>query len=196
MRITAVPATLHCSLVWLLLASTAVLAEAPPKDRALTLYTGKMTDDDWPKSLTPSVELVDSKLAALAWSQVFLRATSQSWSLEWEANAVKHWGIQDHWEFNLAVGGRWHRFPWNDKVRTSAAFVVGPSYATEVPQVEIDRGGESQKWLAFWYLELALAPPDSDWSGLVRLHHRSDVFGALGDATSSNALTAGVRYAF
>jgi hypothetical protein len=196
MRVQAVPALLHCGLACLLAASSATQADAPPKERAFTIYTGKMTDDDWPKSLTPSVELVDSKLAAVAWSQVFHRSSSQPWSLEWEANAVKHWGVQDHWEYNLAVGGRWHRFPWSNTVRTSLAFGLGPSYATEIPQVEINRGDESQKWLVFWYLELALGPPDSDWSGILRLHHRSDAFGALGDATSSNALTAGVRYAF
>jgi hypothetical protein len=179
-----------------MLASSSARAEAlppQPKDKALTLYTGKLTDDDWITSLTPSVDMVDSKLAALAWSQVFLRPETQPWSLEWEINAVKHWGIQDHWEFNLALAGRWHDFPWNDKVSTSVAWGLGPSYATEVPKLE---GEDSQKWLAFWYLELTLAPLGSQWSGLFRLHHRSDVFGLLGDAESADALTLGVRYAY
>lgn len=196
MRTPAVSALIHASLACLLLASTTALADTLPKERALTVYAGKMTDDDWYRSLTPGVDFVDSKLATLAWSQTFLRPASHPWTLEWEANAAKHWGLQDHWEFNLALAGRWHRFPWSHKVNTSIAFGVGPSYATEVPPHEIARGGRSEKWLAFWYLELALSPPGSDWSAILRLHHRSDAFGLLGDTGSSDALTLGVRYAY
>lgn len=169
---------------------------ARPENSAITLYAGRMTDDDWVGSLRPGVDFVDSQLATVSWSQTLLRPAARSWSLEWEANATKHWGIQDHWEFNLAAGARWHRFPWNDTVNTSVAFGVGPSYATETPALEALPGKNKEKWLAFWYLELALSPPGSDWSGILRLHHRSDAFGLLGEVDSADALTLGVRYAY
>lgn len=174
-------------------------ADAPPPasgNKALTVYAGRMTNEHWYQSLTPGADFVDSRLATVAWSQTFLRPAARSWSLEWEANATKHWGLQDHWEYNLALSGRWHRFPWNDTINTSIAYGLGPSYATEIPPHEVARGGNSQKWLAFWYLELALSPPGSGWSGILRLHHRSDAFGLLGDTGSADALTLGIHHAF
>jgi hypothetical protein len=57
-------------------------------------------------------------------------------------------------------------------------------------------GEKGRKWLAFWYLELTLSPPGSEWSGILRLHHRSDAFGQLGKVESSDILTLGVRYAY
>jgi hypothetical protein len=186
----------NCTVACLCLASPVAPADSPQRDHALTLYSGKLTDNNWYESLMPGVDLVDSNLAALAWSQVIHRSPDEPWSLEWEANVAKHWGLQNHWEFNLALAGRWHRFPWNDKVRTSAAYGVGPSYATEVPQYEMISGEKGRKWLAFWYLELTLSPPGSEWSGILRLHHRSDAFGQLGKVESSDILTLGVRYAY
>lgn len=167
-----------------------------PREGALSVYAGRLTDSEWYSSLTPGVDLIDSSLLALAWSRTLLRADTRPWSIEWEGQAVKHFGDQDHWEFNLLLGGRWHRFPWSDTVATSLAFGVGPSYATELPKAEVARHGDSEQWLAYWYLELTLGPPRSDWSGILRLHHRSTAFGLFGDTGGSNALTVGFRYAF
>ncbi len=49
--------------------------------------------------------------------------------------------IQDHWEFNLPIVARWEAFPWDDVIDTSLAFGIGPSYASEIPKVEVANGG-------------------------------------------------------
>ncbi len=56
---------------------------------------------------------------------------------EMEGQIVKHFGVQDHWEFNALGVMRWEPFWWDRIVETSAAFGLGASYATEKPKAEI-----------------------------------------------------------
>jgi hypothetical protein len=117
-------------------------------------------------------------------------------SLEVEGNVGKYFGDQDHWEFNAAVAGRWHKFPWSDTVATTIAWGVGPSYATEVPKVEETTHTSSQQWLVFWFAEITLGPPESRWAGIFRLHHRSTGFETVAKDGGSNTLAVGLKFRF
>ncbi len=166
------------------------------KDLALSVYAGRLTDSDWQDSLTGQAGWVDAGLVAGALGWTFRRAENRAWSLELEGNVAKHFGDQDHWEFNALVTGRWHRFPWSEAVATSVAFGLGPSYATEVPKAEIAIDGDSSRLLLYWQLELTLGPPKGDWAAMFRLHHRSTGYGVFGDDGGGNTLAAGLRYYF
>lgn len=179
-----------------LLSGFAEAAADTDKDYAFSLYGGSLTDSNWRQSITGQADFVDSDLVVGALGWTFKRAESRAWSLELEGNVAKHFGLQDHWEFNALLTGRWHRFPWSDSVATSLAFGAGPSYATEIPPVEVANDGASEKLLLYWHLELTLGPPASDWAALFRLHHRSTGYGLFGDTGGGNALTAGLRYYF
>ena len=93
---------------------------------------------------------------------------------------------------------RWSKFPWNKHVATSLAYGLGPSFASEKPEAEIDLHDTTQKFLVYWYGEIALGPPDSNWEGVFRIHHRSGAFGLVADQGEggSNTLCMGLKYRF
>ena len=190
------PAVVCMALAWLPVSPDASADPAPNGAVAVTAFGGIMTDNKWEDVLAPwTLEFRESGLAGVAASRR-LAQIGDGFVLEVEGQAVRHFGDQDHWEFNLPLTARWLRFPWDDTVDTSVAWGIGPSYATEVPQVELDNNETSQRWLVYWMAEVELALPDSPWSGVLRLHHRSDAFGLIGDDGGSNALAIGIRRQF
>lgn len=138
----------------------------------------------------------DSWLVAVAPGRVWRE--HGRWRQEFEGQFIRHFGDQDHWEFNAAWLARWMVFPWDHRVDTRAALGLGLSWATEIPEIEprakLDEG-ESTRFLGYVAIELEFAPPaGSDWSGFVRLHHRSDAFGLFHDERGgSNFITLGLR---
>ncbi|MFP4334083.1 MAG: hypothetical protein ACLFQC_01280 [Wenzhouxiangella sp.] len=183
--------------LWLALATGAL---ANPDDQDywhLGVYGGKAGEERLLDILTRlDTGFRDAWLVAVAPGYVYRR--TERWRFEVEGQVAKHFGDQDHWEFNLAWLARWMRFPWDGYVDTRAALGVGVSYATEIPVIEprakLDTG-ESRKLLGYVAIEIELAPPNSaDWSGFVRLHHRSDAFGLFHDQNGgSNFITLGLR---
>jgi hypothetical protein len=176
------------------------MAMAFESDWTATIYTGRLADNSWHQIVfSPSeVKYKDSYLVCGALSRTFARFLEGALRFEVEGQVVKHWGQQDHWEFNLPVGGRWYRFPWNRWVETTAAFAVGPSYATELPRAEVELKEDSQQLLAYWFMELTVGPPKAFWTVNLRLHHRSTAFGlfATEGTGGSNFLSAGLKLAF
>lgn len=167
------------------------------KDYALTVYAGRLTDGDWHESFGPGTHFIDSDLVVGALSRTVARAADQSRSYEVEGQITKHSGIQDNWEYNLLGAIRWHRFPWSEKLKSTAAIGLGVSYASDVPRAEatvINNG--SEKLLAYWHLELTLGPPQSNWQASLRMHHRSTAYGLFGSNGGSNAVALGLRYEF
>ncbi len=162
---------------------------------AITIFGGKLSTQDWENSLRVG-DLSGSNLVAGALGWTFARTDDRSASFELEGETVKHFGKQYNWEINLLVAGRWHRFPWSDRVGTSLAFGIGPSYATELPKYEVELNGTSEQLLVGWFLEVTLGPPKGNLALSLRLHHRSTGFGLLGEDGGYNALTAGIRYQF
>ena len=167
------------------------------QDFALAIYAGQLTKEKFESAISPEAEFSDATIVVAAGSWTFSRFFDGKLSCELEAQVGKYFGDQDHWEINLPIiGFRWHRFPWDDHLATSFAWGIGPSYATEVPAVEMETNESSSQWLIYWFGELTLGPPTANWEALMRLHHRSDGFGTVADDGGSNALCAGIRYRF
>lgn len=172
---------------------------AEPADSALTAYVGRITTvNAWHDIVTEptQVEFADAYLAALALSYTPARYWDDALSLETEGQVVYNFGDQSHWEFNGLLGSRWHRFPWNESLATTMAFGLGLSYATEVPEVEVELEGSSEQVMIYWMFEMTFAPPGARWAASIRLHHRSKGFGLLAEEGGMNALAAGVRFEF
>jgi hypothetical protein len=194
---------LHASSVGvaLLLASLSLCAEprAAAERPAFSLYVAQLSGErTWQKVLTkPGGRFVDAYLVAGAVAMPYARFMHGALRLEAEGQLVYNFGAQDHWEINaVPVVARWQRFPWSERLATSAAFGLGLSYATELPSMERTLEGDSQQFLVHWFAEMTAGPIDAPWAMSLRLHHRSDGLGLLGTQGGMNALGLGVRVAF
>lgn len=169
-------------------------------DWTATLYGARMSSETgWEDILLDPFEAqyVDVFLIAAAMSRPYAHFKSGALTLEAEGQVARYFGDQDHWEFNVVpLVTRWHRFPWSDRVATSAAFGLGLSYATELPPVEVEIEGESAQLLIYWVLELTAGPTDAPWSVSLRMHHRSVSYGLMADEGGMNAVGLGLRYKF
>ena len=185
--------------VILLVMGQVAAVSAADGDGAATVYVGQISSvNAWHDLVTKpaAADFVDAYVAVAALSYVLGRYRDERLSLEVEGQVGYNFGDQSHWEFNAAAGPRWNNFPWSDALATSVAFWLGLSMASEVPEVEVELEGDSQRLLIYWAAELTLGPPGSSWALSLRLHHRSPGFGLIADDGGMNALALGVRYAF
>ncbi|HSK40027.1 MAG TPA: hypothetical protein VK943_09700 [Arenibaculum sp.] len=136
-----------------------------------------------------------SHVAGLAVEHRFARFAGKV-DLGVEVQALRHWGDQSHGEFTGALVARWNPFPWDHIVDTSIAVGEGLSYASRVPELEIRKHRDSERLLNYLLVEAAFAPPgDPGLSFVVRVHHRSGVFGLFnGVKQGSNFLNFGLRW--
>ena len=167
-------------------------------DFAVTVYGGRMTDGDFGDALTGQADFIDAYVVVGALSWTFARYFEDALSFELEGQVGKWWGDQHNVEFNLPLAIRWSKFPWDRYVSTSLAYGLGPSYATKEPAAEIDEHDSTKKFLVYWFGEIAFGPPDSNWAGVFRIHHRSGAFGLIADRGEggSNTLALGLKYRF
>lgn len=167
----------------------------------LSVYGGRAAKDRLLEIITRyNTGFIDSYLVAVA--PGWVHRETRRWRFEVEGQAVKHWGEQDHWEFNAAYIARWQPFFWDRYVDTSLAAGAGVSYALEVPAIEprADRvtDEKSAKVLGYLMAEIEFAPPsDANWAIFFRLHHRSGGKGLFKDVNGgSNFVTGGLRWRF
>jgi hypothetical protein len=142
------------------------------------------------------LQLKDSYTFGVSVSKQFAEWTRyMRW--EFELQVYKHFGDQDNWEFTGSVNLRWVVFPWNKYLQTSMALGEGLSYATKIPALEkADPTNSDYSQLSnYILLEVTFAIPESPWSLVTRIHHRSGVWGLYGHA-GSNIIEAGIRYRF
>ncbi len=167
-------------------------------DFAVTVYGGRMTDGDFGDALTGQADFIDAYVVVGALSWTFARYFEDALSFELEGQVGKWFGDQHNVEFNLPLAIRWSKFPWNHYVSTSLAYGLGPSYATKEPAAEIDEHDSTKQFLVYWFGEIAFGPPDSNWAGVFRIHHRSGAFGLIADRGEggSNTLAVGLKYRF
>ena len=171
-----------------------------PGRPALTAYGGASTDGTLVRDilLFGGFTVEDSYLAAIAVSEPVYYHERYQWEVE--GQVVKHFGLQDHWEFNALIALRWKYFPWNKHVKTSFAVGDGLSYATEVPLLEdLDEPETgSTRLLNYLLIELTFAPPKEEhWAFVFRIHHRSGIFGVFDDVSGgSNVIALGIKYTF
>ena len=181
-------------LVW------AAEATAESNPWTATLYGARVSSEPgWEDILLNPVgaKYVDSFLVTGALSRPYARFRNGALAFEGESQVAYNFGEQDHWEFNVVpIVVRWQRFPWSYQVASSAAFGLGLSYATELPEVEVALEGESQQLLIYWVAELTAGPVLAPWAITLRLHHRSVAWGVMGDEGGINAVGLGIRYRF
>lgn len=189
-RVAFRPAALLFSVCWAAIAP----AMAGTGDTAISVYAGRMTDEDWLKSLSRRADWIDGCLIALADARTLWRDAPRHWSFEVDGHAARHFGVQDHGEFNALGTLRFHVFPWRERLATGVAFGAGPSHATRLPAAEVRLDGSSKRLMLYWSLELA--QPGSDWATLFRLHHCSAAYGVFGKQGGGNVLTAGLHYRY
>jgi hypothetical protein len=176
-----------------------VAADLDPK-WAATLYAARVSSEPgWEDVLINPIgaDYADSYVAVAALSRVYAHYYADALKLEAEGQIAYAFGDQQYWEFNaVPVVLRWERFPWNRTVATSAAFGLGLSYTTELPDIEVELEGESKQLLIYWVAELTAGFPNSPWSASLRLHHRSVAYGLMGDEGGMNAVGLGIRRKF
>lgn len=163
---------------------------------SLVLYGAKYTPDKLGDIFLNSHETANSHLVALAWNREFSRSFGD---LGWEAEiqGVKHFGGQQHLEFNALIVARWHRFPWNRRVATTVAVGEGLSLATRTPRLERENHTRVNALLNYLLFEVTLAPPQSRWYWSGRIHHRSGIYGLFdGVHGASNFIGTGFGYRF
>lgn len=168
--------------------------------RSVTVYGGVYSDARLLEEILPArrFDLRDSGLVAVAYTQPVLVRERMQWELE--GQIAKHVGLQDHWEANALVVLRWKDMPFADHVRWTAAIGEGLSLATEEPPLEEadEPVTGSNELLNYLLLEHTFAPPGvTTWAGVIRIHHRSGIFGAFdGVKGGSNVLTIGLKLYF
>jgi hypothetical protein len=165
---------------------------------SLNVYGGRMTSDHWEDVFihTFNLDFEDSYFVVIALARK-IGGYKDKLSFEIEGQVVKHFDYMDHWEFNGVVTGRWEKFPWDASLDTSLAFGIGPSYATDEPQVEIDNNSETSQFLVYWMIELALGLPNHPQTAFIaRLHHRSNAWGLIHKDGGSNGIGFGLKYRY
>ena len=161
------------------------------------LYGGRGTSSNIKEIFTLDAAVTDSYMATF-----FLGKELGSYrdliNAELEGQVVKHTGDQDHWEFNGVFTLRWLPFYWDHYIDTSLAVGGGVSYASEEPEIEIEKNDETNELLAYLLIELDFKiPRQNNWSIFGRLHHRSGAWGLFDDIYGgSNILCTGVKYTF
>lgn len=166
------------------------------RQQAVSVFGGQMTWNDYGTiAYKPGdVEWADSHFAGVAYSRDWEGPIPQI-RLGFEAQLVTHWGINDHVALNLPATIRYRALdPWIPV--QGAAFGLGFSFASEPPQIEIERKGKSQEVLPYWFMEIEFGTPDWRAVPFVRIHHRSDGYIFADYDTGSNGVAAGVRVPF
>ena len=142
------------------------------------------------------LDLKDSYTFGVSVSKQFAEWT-RFMRFEGELQVLKHFGEQEHWEFTGSLNLRWVVFPWNRYVETTVALGEGLSWATQIPALEKadPTNSDNAQLLNYILIEVTFAIPESPWSLVTRIHHRSGVWGLFGHS-GSNILEAGIRYRF
>lgn len=204
--LSSVPCRHRLSAIFLVLLAGLVLpaqanAEAEAGEFFVSAYAGRAAKERMLDIITRfNTGFIDSYLVAVAPGYVI--GQGKNIRSDVELQVVRHWGEQDHWEFNAAYIARWMNFPWDHRLDTRFAVGAGLSWATEVPFIEPrakELGEEdSARFLGYVVIEAEFKPPrPSNWSGFVRLHHRSDASGIFHNTRGgSNFITFGTRYHF
>ena len=166
---------------------------------AVTFYGASLSSDSLCDMITFQADLdPDYKLVALALTRK-VKSVGSHIDLELEGSFAKHYKGMYHFEINALGSARWHTFPWDRWLTTSAAAGLGLSLASAEPEFEVEDKGESQKLLGYILGELTFGLPRFPaWALVVRIHHRSGGYGSFGQGINgaSNAFGWGVKYRF
>ncbi|WP_299546452.1 hypothetical protein [uncultured Tateyamaria sp.] len=171
-----------------------VSATQAEQQRYVSGFVGTLTKNRWHDALRPQqVEFADSYMigGALGWDR---RIGASRFRYGIEAQLAAHFGRQDHLELSVPVVLRY--VPDQGAPLRSVGAGLGLSYASQVPQVEIDRNGASQRFFVHWMAEIEFATPDPDRTAFLRVHHRSDGYGVFEVDAGSTGFVLGLRHRF
>lgn len=108
-----------------------------------------------------------------------------------------HFGRQVYHEFGLSLHARWHEFPWRDRLATTVAIGIGPSYTSRIPRIESDKGHESRVLNQFTIEVTGALPDRPEYALTLRMQHRSGMFGLIdGIRGGSDFATLGLTRRF
>lgn len=184
-----------------LLVCVMLVSPVRAQDWSYQAWGAVMTDNDFEELLRlRNLALLDSGLIGIAVHRRFgpdIEIPFGSLRFEVEAQLVRHFGLQDHWEVNLPIGIRFTP----DRRRLgidSIAFGIGPSFASELPPIELRRGsGSGSRELIYFHVETEhVLRSHPDTRIFFRVHHRSDGYGLIANAVGTNALAIGFRRSF
>jgi len=164
----------------------------------LTAYAGAHAQEDMHDVVTFQPKFEDNAYIGVVALAREIWHYKKYLSFELEGQVAKHFNRDTHWEFVGALVGRWNYFPWDKYVDTSLAVGDGISYYTEVSEVEEDDDDDedAQRALNYLLIEVALGLPKyPKWDLVFRIHHRSSVFGLVGEGGSS-FVCAGIKFGF
>ena len=186
----------HALALLLALMATPAMAQPVVPTRHATLYAGQATRNTIDDIATGSLDREDTYLAALGYGQE-LHRFNDNLGLEAEGSLVQYIGGQHNHEINGGLMARWHTFPWNNKLRTTAAIGLGLSHAFgSDSRFERRLSGTTARTLTYLPIELTAAKPGSTWEGVARIHHRSTAYGTFNEEGGANHLTFGLRKRF
>ena len=151
----------------------------------LTVYGGAHAQDDIGDVFTFNAKFEDNDyIAVVALARQF-----------WHYKKYISFEVEGQIGNGLIIG-RWHAFPWNKYVDTSVAVGDGLSHYTQVSKVEKEDDDDAQETLNYLMFELVLGLPRYPrWDLVVRIHHRSSIFGLYG-AGGSNYVCGGIKFSF
>jgi hypothetical protein len=188
-----------------------VQGETKGDANAVTVLLGRGTDTVLTQIITEpwTTQFVDLTIVTAALSARLgtvneltgsdLGSIGDYFSFDLEAGAAYHFE-EEMGEFWGAIFLRYDGFPWNDAIYTTIAASTGLDYITETSEFEKSQTNSGQTSQVLHYLapEITFADPDNkniEW--VVRLHHRSGVFGLINDVTGgSTFVTTGLRVRF
>jgi hypothetical protein len=174
-------------------------------DCGVAVYAGPYVNDALTDLVTqpapPSAwDYRDDYIVATAVSRVSGRFFGDRLTLEPELGIGQRFGEQHDTELWGALFFRYHGFPWDDVLITTAAVSTGLNYATGISAVEQERArdDEGSRWMHFFSPEITFALPSRpEVELLFRFHHRSGVFGLVSDAWGgAQYATVGLRLRF
>jgi hypothetical protein len=184
------------------LVAFAPVQAAPGDDSKLaaTFYVAQTsTEEGWEDVFINPVgaDYANDFLAVASVSRRLARYREGALQFEMEGQVAYHFGRQENWEFNaIPAMVRWREFPWSQVLATTAAFGLGLSHTTSMPELEVELEGESRRTLIYWVAELTAGLPERPWAVSLRLHHRSVGYGLMGDEGGMNAVGLGLRWQF
>jgi hypothetical protein len=121
-------------------------------------------------------------------------------TVETEVGTSFRFGDESLGEAWAALYFRYDDLPWNDTLYTTIAINTGVSLLTEISEFEEGRDSKGRSSVLLHYLgpEMTFADPENkDLEFVLRLHHRSGVFGFFdGVVSGSTFLGAGIRVRF
>ncbi|MEW5774737.1 MAG: hypothetical protein AB1916_14565 [Thermodesulfobacteriota bacterium] len=166
------------------------------------VWGGWLSAEGFREWFIPPLEMEDHYLAGISLGRELV-PLGQVFVVEAELYGAHHWGpfrgdSQAYQELAGLGLLRWREMPWDRSLDTSIAFGLGVSGVTEDPEHERRINGSTDQVLCAMALEFTAALPSlPEWELAFRVHHRSGVWGLIGDVKGgSNYLTLGLKRRF